>query len=126
SKLDNKIIQKAKYLMRKTINNTGTKLQILLNYGSQQKIVEAINEIISSPHQQIEINDLLNKLDKFNLGPIDLLIRTGKEQRLSNFMLFELAYSEIIFRNCYWPSYSNYKLQSDLIKFSKRKRRFGQ
>ncbi|MDE5617418.1 MAG: di-trans,poly-cis-decaprenylcistransferase [Ureaplasma sp.] len=125
SKLDKEIINKIQYLMNKTINNTGTKLQILLNYGSQQKIVEAINEMMETKHQPIALNDLINKLDKFNLGPIDLLIRTGKEQRLSNFMLFELAYSEIIFRKCYWPSYSRYKLDSDLIEFSNRKRRFG-
>lgn len=125
NKLDTKIVEKAKYLMNKTFNNKGTKLQVLLNYGSQQKVVEAINTILINPPKSINSSNLMEQLDPCKLGPIDLLIRTGKEKRLSNFMLLESAYSELIFRKCYWPSYSPYKLDNDLIEFMNRKRRFG-
>lgn len=124
-KLDKKIVEKAKSLMHKTTNNTGTKLQILLNYGSRQKVVEAVNEILLGTSKSINFSNLMDKLDIFNLGPIDLLIRTGNEKRLSNFMLLESAYAELIFRKCYWPSYSIFKLNVDLIEFLHRKRRFG-
>ncbi len=125
NKLNNLIIEKAKYLMNKTINNTGTKLQVLLNYGSQQKVVEAINNILLEQSKSIDLSILMNKLDPFNLGAIDLLIRTGNEKRLSNFMLLESSYAELIFHRCYWPSYSISKLNFDLIEFLNRKRRFG-
>lgn len=87
--------------MNKTINNTSTKLQVLLNYGSQQKVVEAINNILLEQSKSIDLSILMNKLDPFNLGPIDLLIRTGNEKRLSNFMLLESSYAELIFHRCY-------------------------
>ena len=118
------LVDAIKLLMIKTQSNSKMNLQIMFNYGSQQKIVEAVNCLILN-NKPITNETLIAELDKYQLGMVDLLIRTSGEQRLSNFMLYELSYSEIIFNKQYWPDYNRQLFLNDLLIFSQRKRRFG-
>lgn len=122
--LSKKLIFKIKELMDLTKDFTKMNLQIMFNYGSQQKIVSCVNEMISS---NITINEtsLMEALDPYNLGPIDLLIRTSGEHRISNFMLYELSYAEIIFNSKYWPEYNKQILLDDIEIFKNTSRRYG-
>lgn len=122
--LDPKLIFQIQQLMQKTQNCSTMNLQIMFNYGSQQKIAVTINDMIV---KKININmqNITECLDPFQLGPIDLLIRTSGEQRLSNFMLWELSYSELIFNSKYWPDYDKNSLLLDLEEFNNRNRRYG-
>lgn len=122
--LPNDLINKINFLENKTKHHSKMNLQILFNYGSQQKIVEAVNNLIND-HKEITTTSLMSKLDPNNLGPIDLMIRTSGEYRISNFMLFELSYSEFIFNDKYWPDYDENELESDIQKYYNRNRRYG-
>lgn len=122
--LDEHLINKINHLQRMTSNNTKMNLQILFNYGSQQKIVSACNNLINA-NIPITISSLKQELDPFSLGEIDLLIRTSGEQRISNCLLFEIAYSEFIFNKKYWPEYTPNDLKIDLQEFNNRQRRYG-
>lgn len=122
--LDKKVLKIIKQLEDLTKNNTKMVVQIMFNYGSQQKIVYAANLLLEKK-QEINLDSLSNALNPYNLPLLDLLIRTSGEQRISNFMLWELAYAEIIFNSTYWPDYDEKQFELDLIEFSKRKRRFG-
>ena len=122
--LSNDLITKIHLLEEKTKNHSKMNLQILFNYGSQQKIVEAVNNLIKE-NQKITTSSLMKKLDPYNLGPIDLMIRTSGEHRISNFMLYELSYSEIIFNDKYWPDYDESELELDIQKYYNRDRRYG-
>lgn len=122
--LSNDLITKIHSLQEKTKHHSKMNLQILFNYGSQQKIVEAANSLVSE-NKEITTSSLMQKLDPYNLGPIDLMIRTSGEHRISNFMLYELSYSEIIFNDKYWPDYNETELESDIQKYYNRDRRYG-
>jgi undecaprenyl diphosphate synthase len=75
--------------------------------------------------QQTSMKDFSKLLLTTNLPPVDLLIRTGNEKRISNFLLWQSAYAEIIFEPTFWPSYNVIKFTKNLIEFSNRRRRFG-
>ena len=98
-----------------------------LNYGGRDEIIRAIKKIND---QNFDINNLNEEnfkcfLDTKDLPDVDLLIRTSGEERISNFLLYELAYAEFIFNKKYWPDYSKDDLVQDLQLFKKRNRRFG-
>lgn len=122
--LNSKLIQKIKNLMLLTANNNRTKLQLCFNYGSQQKIVETINDIKKTKNK-ITMECFWTFLDRHQMGPVDLLIRTSGEKRISNFLLFEIAYAEIIFNKKYWPDYKAEDFENDLQEFYRRQRRYG-
>jgi undecaprenyl diphosphate synthase len=121
-------IAKAK---EETKNNTGLVFNIALNYGSYEEMSNAVKKIVEDvQNNKISKDDidgtLINKyLETGEYPPVDLLIRTSGEKRLSNFLLFQLAYTELIFNPVYWPDYDETQLEADLVEFSKRKRRFG-
>ncbi len=114
-----------------TKNNDAFTFNICLNYGSRQEIVRATkaiaedykNDIISL--DEINIDTFKNYLYTNGLPEIDLLIRTSGEERLSNFLLYQLAYSEFIFTNTYWPDFKEKNLIECLKQFEQRDRRFG-
>ena len=98
-----------------------------LNYGGRDEIIRAIKKIND---QNFDINNLNEEnfkcfLDTNDLPDVDLLIRTSGEERISNFLLYELAYAEFIFNKKYWPDYSKDDLVQDLQLFKTRNRRFG-
>jgi len=120
-----KILQKKiKDLESQCLNNKGLKLNIALNYGGQQEIVNAVNKSLKTK-KRITIKDLENSLDTANLPGVDLLIRTGGEKRISNFLLWQLAYSELFFVDKLWPDFNEAILIDALYSYQKRNRRFG-
>ena len=110
-----------------TKNNNGVILQIALNYGSRSEIVEAVKNIVAEARGQDEIDENLisQYLYTSQVPDPDLLIRSGGEMRISNYLLWQIAYSEIIFKDEYWPDF-NAKILSECIEeFARRNRRYG-
>lgn len=111
-----------------TKNNTGVNLQIAINYGARNEITHAVKSIIKNKISENEINEeLISKyLYTKNIPSPDLLIRTGGEMRVSNFLLWQIAYSEIIVTKKYWPDFNRNALKEALSEFANRQRRFGE
>lgn len=111
----------------KTKDNTRGTLLLCLDYGGQQEIVDAMKQIVSSGVTPEDITpDLISRhLYQPDIPPVDLIIRTSGEQRLSNFMLWEGAYSELMFTDTQWPDFSSEELQRMLAVYARRHRRFG-
>ncbi|MDQ6996631.1 MAG: polyprenyl diphosphate synthase [Mariprofundus sp.] len=117
-----------------TANNTGIDLILCLNYGGQQEIVAAVKQTLqwleSQPDQPQALSDLnpeqFRKLMwRHDIAPLDLLIRTGGEMRISNFHLWDAAYAELYFSDVFWPDFSKQDLQLALDEYTRRERRFG-
>jgi undecaprenyl diphosphate synthase len=110
-----------------TKDNTAGSLALCLNYGGQQEIVSAVNNVLkSSPGiHEISTADIEKNLYAPDIPPVDFMIRTSGELRISNFMLWRLAYSELYFVDTYWPAFTVTDLTRALEEFSRRKRRFG-
>ena len=113
-----------------TKNNTGLHFQVAINYGSRDEMIRAMNacmnDIASGAAKGPVTEEMFeNYLDTKDLPAPDLLIRTSGEQRLSNFLLWQLAYSEFYFTNVHWPDFSKEELVKACEAYSKRDRRFG-
>lgn len=114
-----------------TANFTGYTLGICFNYGGQQEIVNATKEIAEMvKNGSIAIDDINQKLFEDHLytkgiPAVDLLIRTSGEERLSNFLPWQLSYSEFIFTNVHWPDFNKKELYLAIQKYQSRNRRFG-
>lgn len=131
SLLGGDIIGKLKDAEELTKNNTKLVLTIALSYGSRQEITTAVGNIVQdvlknniSP-EEIKEQLVCNYLDTATLPDPDLLIRTGGEQRLSNFLLWQLAYTELFFTDVLWPDFRKEDLKFAISEFSKRERRYG-
>lgn len=111
----------------KTKDNTRGTLLLCLDYGGQQEIVEATKRIVADGIEPDDITpELISKyLYAPDVPPVDLIIRTSGEQRLSNFLLWESAYSELSFNSKYWPDFSEEDLEREIDKYAARNRRFG-
>ena len=114
-----------------TFNNSGLNLILALNYGSRQEILSAVNSIITDINKKdIEI-DLIDEnifssyLYTNNCPDPDLLIRTSGELRISNFLLWQSAYTEMYLTDTYWPSFRENELFQAILDFQNRERRFG-
>jgi undecaprenyl diphosphate synthase len=110
-----------------TAENTRGTLLLCLDYGGQQEIVEAAKAIASSgvAPEEITAEMIARHLYAPDVPPLDLIIRTSGEQRLSNFMLWEAAYSELAFARAYFPDFDEEALKDVLADYAKRNRRFG-
>jgi len=110
-----------------TKNNTGVNLQIAINYGARNELVNAVREMIKEniAPDKIDENTLKNYLYTKNIPDPDLLIRTGGEMRVSNYLLFQIAYSEIYITKKYWPEFDENELRLSIEEFKKRQRRYG-
>lgn len=108
----------------KTEKNTGMVLNIALNYGGQQEIIQAVNKAIEDG-KKVDIEDFKSYLYTENQIEVDFLIRTSGELRLSNFLLFQSAYAELYFTSVLWPDFNEDELYKAIEDYLKRKRRFG-
>lgn len=110
-----------------TKNNTGMILSFAFNYGGRIEILDAVRRLIAEgiPPQYIDENLFDNYLYTAGLPNVDLLIRTGDELRLSNFLLWQTAYSEYYFTKALWPDFDKEDIDKALLAYSRRQRRFG-
>ena len=131
ARLPKKTQETLKKAIEKTKNNQNFVFNICLNYGARQEIVRAIKRLNNDlENKKIDIENLDEKvfytyLDSGNLPEVDLLIRTSGECRLSNFLLYQLAYAEFIFTPTYWPDFKEEQFVSCLKEYCTRDRRFG-
>ena len=109
---------------KKTSQNKRLQINLALNYGSKNEIINALNEIKKKKANVNEVN-ISNNLFTKNIPDPDLLIRTGNTKRLSNFLLWQLAYSEIYFEKKLWPDFNENDYNKILSNFKKIKRNFG-
>ncbi len=96
-----------------------------LNYGGRDEIIRGVNTLLQSGQKQIDENQFSSILDTKDLPDPDFIIRTSGEQRVSNFMLYQMAYSEFYFPKICWPSFNEKHFIKSLQVFEKRKRRYG-
>ena len=122
-----KLIDKIKDLENLTEKNTGLTLSIAINYGGRWDIVNAVNEYRKKNHfkKPFTQKNLIQNLS-LNFAPDpDLLIRTGGEKRISNFLIWQFSYTELYFTETLWPDFNEKAFTSELIEFQKRERRYG-
>ncbi len=116
-----------KNLVANTAKNTGLTMILAINYGGRNEIIDGVKQIIAleKTKQELKDEDLRNFLYQPEIPDPDLLIRTGGEQRISNFLIYQMAYTELYFTDTLWPDFNKDELQKAIDDFSKRKRRFG-
>lgn len=112
-------------IKKQTENFDNLVVTFALNYGGRNDIVRAVNTLIKKGNKEINEKQLLESLDTGNMPEPDLVIRTSGEQRISNFLLYQMAYSELYFPKIYWPDFNEKHLYKALKKYQKRDRRFG-
>jgi len=127
AKLSEQLIKVMNNAQEKTINNKGVNLQIAFNYGSRNEITQAVKSIIEKGYSPEEITeDVISKyLYTPDIPDPDILIRTGGEKRISNYLLWQIAYSEIIVTDEYWPEFDKCSLIKCIEEFERRQRRYG-
>ncbi len=127
SPFDKDIKDKIKIIYENTSSNKGVVITFALNYGGRLDIISAINQILINKKNSKPINE--NDFKKYTLNhdlpDPDLLIRTGGEMRLSNFLLWDLAYTELMFVQDMWPDFDKFMLQNCIVDYAKRIRKYG-
>ncbi len=121
------IVEKCRELEKKTRDKTGGTINLCLNYGGQIEIVDAVRKIIAEGTEKEKINEdlLAEYLYHSDLPPLDMVVRTSGEQRISGFQLWRSAYAEFLFLDKYWPDFSREDVDHIIAEFSRRQRRFG-
>lgn len=131
SRFDSKLIKKIRDAETLTEKNDALILNVAANYGGRWDIVNATKELITHVQAgKIDIVDVDEStftrfISTANLPVVDLLIRTGGEQRISNFLLWQIAYAELYFSNDFWPDFNEAAFQTAVQAFTDRQRRFG-
>lgn len=131
TKLPNSILKELNEVMDKTKDNTTMTLTLALSYGSREELLNVVknisdkvkNNIISI--EAIDESIINQHLYTHNLPDVDLLIRTSGEHRISNFLLWQIAYAELFFTDVLWPDFTEEHLHEAIISYQKRERRFG-
>lgn len=129
--LPQKCVTELEKAIKLTENNTGCNLNLALNYGGRRDIKDALVKIVKEAKEnkinldEIDENTISNHLSTKNIPDPDLVIRTSGEERLSNFLLWEVAYSEFYFTNSHWPDFDEKELQKAIYTYQNRDRRFG-
>lgn len=119
------ILAKMDELVRSTESNKGLTVHLALNYGARQEIVHAVNQILKEGLAEVTPQDISRRLYQPEIPEPDLIIRTSGEQRLSNFLLWQAAYSEFYFTPVLWPDFNKEELHKAVDAYRARKRRFG-
>jgi undecaprenyl diphosphate synthase len=118
------VVELIERAIARTAQNTGTILAVALNYGSQDEIVRAARAVVAQGGE-ITPESIAAHLDTADLPPLDLLIRTSGEVRLSNFLLWQSAYAELLFTDVLWPDFGAEHLKQAMDNFATRDRRYG-
>jgi len=126
-RLSQKLRQKMEAAVELTRNNTGLTLCLAFDYGGRDEIVQAARRLNSEsvPHSKIDETVLGQYLYTAGIPDPDLIIRTGGEMRLSNFLLWQAAYSELYFTPVLWPDFGRKEIEEALSEYRRRQRRFG-
>ena len=125
--VDQKILKEIDDLEARSANNTAGTLALCFNYGGQLELADAFKKMVKQGISSEEITpELIAKnLYAADIPPVDLIVRTGGDQRISNFMLWRAAYSEFLFIDKYWPDMTKEDVAAILKEYSERNRRFG-
>ena len=129
--LPERVLKELLHVIDETKDNTQMTLTLALSYGSRDELINAMKQICDKVKNNIisveNIDEtLINQhLYTQNLPDVDLLIRTSGEKRISNFLLWQIAYAELYFTDVYWPDFTDKNLYEAIINYQKRERRFG-
>jgi undecaprenyl diphosphate synthase len=129
--LPNEVREELYSIIESTKRNTGMTLTLALSYGGKQEIFKAVKEISDKVKNDIICLDnfddsvINDHLYTSNLPDVDLLIRTSGEKRISNFLLWQIAYAELYFTDVYWPDFTEEDLEKAIVEYQNRERRFG-
>ncbi len=125
SMLDLSIQDMLENAVKRLANNTGMVVNICLSYGGRQEILNAVNKLLNKGISLVDEAAFAKELYTSNIPDPDLIIRTSGEYRVSNFLLWQSAYSEFYFTDTYWPDFDSKELEKAFLSFSVRERRFG-
>lgn len=125
--VDEKIVKEIDDIEARSANNTAGTLVLCFNYGGQLEIVDAFRKMSEAgiSAEDITTDTVAEYLYAPDIPPVDMIVRTGGEQRISNFMLWRAAYSELLFLDKYWPDMTKEDVKAILKEYSERNRRFG-
>lgn len=123
--LPSDLVELMEDLEKATVNGDRLTFVMALSYGGRDEIVRAVNKALRENLSSITVEEFSDLLDTHGLPEPDLLIRTGGEQRISNFLLWQLAYTELYFTRTLWPDFTGRKLLEAIADFQRRERRFG-
>jgi undecaprenyl diphosphate synthase len=123
--LPNDIIKIVKFIEKRTSKNKKITLNLALNYGSKEEIINACKKITLKKRKEINVENFSQELYTKKVPDPDILIRTGGTRRLSNFLLWQLAYTEIFFIDKLWPDFNEKDFKQIITRFKKVKRNFG-
>jgi undecaprenyl diphosphate synthase len=124
-KVPSRLIKRMEEAETKTKKNTGTNFTIAFNYGGRAEIVDAVKELITEKSPRISEKTIAQHLYDAKLPDVDLIFRSSGEQRLSNFLIWQAAYAEMVFTDTLWPDIRREDLFDAIIEFQRRNRRFG-
>ena len=124
-KLPSDIIKNIKIIEKKTLNNKKITINLALNYGSKEEIISACKKFLLTKNKKLDVNNFQDMLYTKNIPDPDILIRTGGTRRLSNFLLWQLAYSELFFVDKMWPEFNDTDYSNIIKRFNQTKRNFG-
>ena len=125
SKFDDEIRKNAMDIMNRTKNNDKFYINLCLNYGGREEIVNAVNKLIAEGKTEVTAEDISASLYTCNSPDPDFIVRTSGEQRLSNFMPWQSTYAELYFPKVLWPDFGKKDLIEAIKEYSSRDRRFG-
>ncbi len=124
-KLPKEVQHEINLVKEKTAHYKGTSVVLAINYGGRDEIIRGIKKLSPEELQDLDEATFSSKLDTEDIPPVDLFIRTGGEKRLSNFLLWQSAYSELYFCDTLWPDWGVDELKKAIADFENRERRFG-
>ena len=123
--ISDSLAQKMDDAYEMTKDNTGLHLLVAVNYGGRLEIIEGINTLLREKRESVTLEDFPKYLYTQDIADPDLLIRTSGEMRISNFLIWQIAYSEMYFTKTLWPDFSQEEFLQAIIDFQRRARRFG-
>jgi undecaprenyl diphosphate synthase len=125
-KLSKSLIKAIDKAESKTAGNTGGTLALCFNYGGHQEMADAFNKLSqNSDGSTITVADIENSLYHSEIPPVDIIVRTSGEQRLSGFMMWRAAYAELMFMPKFWPDFTNDDIDEVVAEYGRRQRRYG-